>query len=160
MKIKLEKITAKNIWDVVKLQVKDKQRKFVASNTVSLLEAYATQNEGGQVETFAIYDGKQLVGFMMINFDVWNWKGAPKVAHHNYCLWRFMIDKNFQNQGLGRQALKKLIAYVKTKPLGDGDKLYLSYVPGNAYAEKLYKDAGFKENGEKDGPEIVLTLDL
>lgn len=36
----------------------------------------------------------------------------------------------------------------------------MSYVPGNDWAEKLYKEAGFVPNGEKDGEEIVLVLDL
>ena len=60
----------------------------------------------------------------------------------------------------GKKALNEIIKYVKTMPLGKGEKLYLSYVPGNDYAEKLYKDAGFVPNGEKDGEEIVLVLDL
>lgn len=158
--MEFKKITEANIWDVIKLKVKDNQNNFVASNTVSLLEAYATQNEGGKVETFAIYNNKQLVGFIMINFDVYNWPGAPKVARGNYCLWRFMIDYHFQGQGLGKKALAKILAYIKTRPLGDSDQLYLSFVPGNKYAEKLYQEFGFKPNGEKDGPEVVLVLDL
>ena len=71
-----------------------------------------------------------------------------------------MIDQRYQGKGLGKKALNEIIKYVKTMPLGKGAKLYLSYVPGNDYAEKLYKDAGFVPNGEKDGEEIVLVLDL
>lgn len=158
--MEFRKITNENIWDVVKLQVKEDQRQFVANNTVSLLEAYATQNEGGKVEAFAIYEKDTMVGFVMINFDVAYWEGAPAVARNNYCLWRFMIDQHYQGQGLGKKALAKVIDYVKTMPLGQGDKIYLSYVPGNKNGAKLYEDAGFAPNGEMDGPEIVLVLDL
>ena len=96
----------------------------------------------------------------MINFNVFNWDGAPRVAHNNYCIWRFMIDQRYQGKGLGKKALNKLIDYIRTKPLGESEKIYLSYVPGNDWAEKLYKEAGFVSNGEKDGEEIVLVLDL
>lgn len=160
MKIKLKKITPENIWNVVKLQVKDDQKKFIASNTASILEAYATQNIGNKVETFAIYNNYQLIGFFMIDFDIWNWEGAPKVARNNYCLWRFMIDKHFQNKGLGKQSLKEIISYVKTKPLGNGNKIYLLCVQSNVHAIRLFEELGFKPNGEKDGSEIVLTLEL
>ena len=158
--MEFKKITNENIWDVVNLKVKENQKRYVATNTVSLLEAYATQNENEKVEIFAIYEKDTLVGFTMINFNVFDWERAPKVARNNYCLWRFMIDQRYQGKGLGKKALNEIIKYVKTMPLGKGGKLYLSYVPGNDYAEKLYKDAGFVPNGEKDGEEIVLVLDL
>lgn len=56
----------------------------------------------------------------MINFNVCQWEGAPKVARNNYCLWRFMIDQKYQDQGLGVDALAVLIKYIKTMPLGNG----------------------------------------
>jgi Acetyltransferases len=158
--MELKKVTNQNLWDVVNLKVKSDQKEYVADNATSLLEAYATQNEGEKVETFAVYEKDNLVGFAMINFNVCNWEGAPKVARNNYCLWRFMIDQKYQDQGLGRAALNKIIDYAKTNPLGKGRQMYLSYVPGNTYAEKLYRDFGFVANGEKDEEEIVLVLDL
>ena len=158
--MEFKKITNKNLWDVVNLQVKANQKSYIATNTVSLLEAYATQNENERVETFAVYEKDILVGFIMINFNVFNWDGAPRVARNNYCIWRFMIDQRYQGKGLGKKALNKLIDYIRTKPLGEGEKIYLSYVPGNEWAEKLYKEVGFVPNGEKDGEEIVLVLDL
>lgn len=158
--MELKKVTNQNLWDVVNLKVKSDQKEYVADNATSLLEAYATQNEGGKVETFAIYEKDNLVGFAMINFNVCNWKGAPKVARNNYCLWRFMIDQKYQDQGLGGDALATLIKYIKTMSLGNGNKLYLSYVPSNVAAEQLYKAAGFVPNGERIEEEVVLVLDL
>ena len=54
--MELKKVTNQNLWDVVKLKVRSDQKEFVADNATSLLEAYATQNEGGKVETFALYE--------------------------------------------------------------------------------------------------------
>ena len=67
--MELKKVTNQNLWDVVKLKVRSDQKEFVADNATSLLEAYATQNEGGKVETFALYEKDTLVGFAMINFN-------------------------------------------------------------------------------------------
>lgn len=113
--MELKKVTNQNLWDVVNLKVKSDQKEYVADNATSLLEAYATKNEGEKVETFAIYEKDNLVGFAMINFNVYHWEGAPKVARNNYCLWRFMIDQKYQDQGLGVDALAVLIKYIKTE---------------------------------------------
>lgn len=45
--IKLEKVTGKNVWDILKLHVNDKQKSFVASNDISIIEAYAATVGGG-----------------------------------------------------------------------------------------------------------------
>ena len=36
--IRLEKINGKNVWDALKLKVSDEQKKFVASNEISVIE--------------------------------------------------------------------------------------------------------------------------
>lgn len=38
--IHLEKINGENIWDILKLNVSDSQKNFVASNDISIIEAY------------------------------------------------------------------------------------------------------------------------
>ena len=43
--IRLKKISGKNIWDILKLRVRENQRSFVASNDISIIEAYVAQNE-------------------------------------------------------------------------------------------------------------------
>ena len=47
--MELKRITNQNLWDVVNLKVKSDQKEYVADNATSLLEAYATQNEGEKV---------------------------------------------------------------------------------------------------------------
>ena len=39
--VHLEKVNGENIWDILKLSVSESQKNFVASNEVSILEAYA-----------------------------------------------------------------------------------------------------------------------
>ena len=38
--LRLEKVNAKNVWEILKLQVLENQKSFVASNNISIIEAY------------------------------------------------------------------------------------------------------------------------
>ena len=38
--IRLEKVCAKNVWDIIKLEVEESQDRFVASNKESIIDAY------------------------------------------------------------------------------------------------------------------------
>ena len=67
--VRLEKINGKNVWGALRLSVKEDQREFVASNDVSIIEAYTTITANGYAFPFGIYDDEQIVGFLMIGFD-------------------------------------------------------------------------------------------
>ena len=145
-KIHLEKI----LWDyserITKLKVNKEQRKFVAPNADSLIDAYfAITEDKIQVFPFGIYYGKKAVGFIMIAFDCpWATKyfGLPEKF---YYIWRFMIDKKYQGQGFGKEALRLAIEFVKTFPAGKSEGCWLSYEPENEVARKLYQKMGFVE---------------
>ena len=62
--IRLEKIDAKNVWDVIELKVYKAQKDFVASNDLSLLQAFTAEGTGCSAFPFAIYNGKKPVGFI------------------------------------------------------------------------------------------------
>ena len=104
MELTLKKVDAKNIWPLTDLQVHSGQREFVASNTISILEAYTTITAGGHALPFGVYNGETPVGFLMIGYDCADWEAAPAIAAHNYCLWRLMIDGRYQGRGYGRRA--------------------------------------------------------
>lgn len=57
--LRIEKVNGKNVWDIVKLQVKPEQMGFVAKNETSLIEAYTTITGGGFAFPFGIYDGDE-----------------------------------------------------------------------------------------------------
>ena len=52
--LRLEKINRKNIWEILKLKVSESQKNFVASNDVSIIEAYLTITSNGVVFSFGI----------------------------------------------------------------------------------------------------------
>lgn len=159
--IHLEKVNGGNIWDILELSVDDSQKKFVADNKTSIIEAYAAITSGGHVFTFGIYDDKTPVGFVMIGFGTDEyWEDHPKIAENNYNIWRFMIDKRFQHKGYGKAALRLALDFIRTYPCGRAEKCWLSYEPENITAQKLYSSFGFVPNGEKDVDEIIAVLDL
>ena len=82
--VKLEKITGKNVWDILKLCVLDRQKNFVASNDLSIIEAYTTITGNGYAFPFGIYEDDTPIGFLMIGFDTDDyWDDAPLIAKGN-----------------------------------------------------------------------------
>lgn len=159
--LRLERVTGKNVWDILKLRVSDEQRSFVAGNDVSIIEAYTAITGNGYAFPFGLYAGETPVGFLMIGFDTDDfWDDAPPVAKGNYNLWRLMIDQRFQGQGYGTEAVRLALEFIKTRPCGEAEFCWLSYEPDNKTAAQLYRSFGFAETGEMDGEELIAILPL
>ena len=45
--VRLVEVNAKNIWDILKLQVSEAQKSFVAPNDLSIIEAYISITGNG-----------------------------------------------------------------------------------------------------------------
>ena len=71
-----------------------------------------------------------------------------------------MIDKAYQNNGFGKEAVKLALDFVKTFPCGKAEYCWLSYEPENQVARKLYSSFGFVETGDTDGEELIAVLKL
>lgn len=159
--LRLEKVTGKNVWSILKLSVSQEQESFVAPNDVSIIEAYTAITGNGYAFPFGIYEDDIPVGFLMVGFDADDcWEDAPSIARGNYNLWRLMIDKNYQNKGYGKEAVRLALEFIKTFPCGKADFCWLSYEPENEIASRLYHSFGFAETGEMDGDEIIAVLKL
>lgn len=175
MKIHLEKVTEDNVEAIVKLRVTKEQRDYVASNKWSLIDAYLSLADGRPVFAFGIYNGKTPVGFIMLTYDD-DWSGYEREAWLNsdefkfyngkpyYCIWRFMIDKKYQNRGYGKEAMKLALDFIRTLPCGEAEYCVLSYDPENEVAKKLYGSFGFEEINEpgyyEEGDEVSAALKL
>ena len=148
--IRLEKVNDNNFVDLMNLEVAESQKDYVASNTVSMAQAYAVNASGRFVQCFGIYDGDTAVGFAMIGHHSEEYNGMAEIYRHSYYLWRFMIDHRFQGKGFGRDALNLLLDYVLSFPDGEEDTWSTSYDQENEAARHLYASFGFAPNGEKD----------
>lgn len=159
--LRLEKVTGKNVWEILGLHVKDEQKSFVASNDISIIEAYTSITGGGYAFPFGIYDDDMAVGFLMIGYDTDDyWENPPQIAKNNYNLWRLMIDQRYQHKGYGKTAIKLALDFINTTPCGKAEYCWLSYEPENTLAQKLYHSYGFQETGEMDGEEVIAVLKL
>lgn len=159
--LRLEKVTGKNVWSILKLSVSQEQESFVAPNDVSIIEAYTAITGNGYAFPFGIYEDDIPVGFLIVGFDADDyWEDAPSIAKENYNLWRLMIDKNYQKKGYGKEAVRLVLEFIKTFPCGKADFCWLSYEPENEVAKRLYHSFGFAETGEMDGDEIIAVLKL
>ena len=169
--ITLEKITYKNyiktIWG---LNVTRNQKNFVASNANSLAEAYVAITNGRVALPFAICKNEKPIGFLMIGYgaDEEDLEGEDpafiEMAKRSYCIWRFMIDKRYQNKGYGRKVMQLALDYIREFPCGKAESIWLSYEPENEVAKKLYASFGFVEQPQwykgGEGEEIPAVLKI
>lgn len=159
--LSLQRIDGRNVWDILKLKVSKEQQSYVAGNDVSLIEAYISKTENGQIFPFGIYKDDVPVGFLMIGFGTdSSWDDAPAIAQNNYDLRRLMIDIKYQGRGYGKEALNLALEFIRTFPCGRAEYCWLSYEPENKVARDLYRSFGFVETGEKDGEELIAVLKL
>ncbi|MCY3736631.1 MAG: GNAT family N-acetyltransferase [Gemmatimonadaceae bacterium] len=143
--VSLREVTAETLMSILELRVTREQRRFVASNAVSIAQAHFSPEAWFR----AIYAGVTPVGFLMMSVQ-------PEEGE--YYLWRFMIDARHQGKGYGRRAIELLIEQVKGQP--KAKELTLSHVPGDGSPEGFYRKLGFEHTGEEDGGELVMKLTL
>ena len=77
--MKLVKIDNQNVWDIVKLKVREDQSSFVATNDYSIIEAYATISSGYVALPFGLYEEEQPVGFVMIGYGAIGDEVGPSI---------------------------------------------------------------------------------
>ena len=146
-KVTLREITAETVRQICKLSdtLSDAQKKMVAPNAGSIAQAHFNKFAWFR----AVYADEEPVGFIML-YD------NPEESE--YFLWRFMIAGPYQHKGFGKRAMDLLFEYVKTRP--NAKQLGVDCGEGEASPEEFYKKLGFKRTGEKDGDEILLSLEL
>jgi len=144
MSISLREITPQNFDECIDLKVTGAQSGFVASNLYSIAQTKIYPD----MESFAVYDNEQMVGFVMFGFSV---------NFQRYYLVRLMVDERFQGKGYGSAATLEVIE--RMRQIEDCKELYLSCVPENTNAERLYKSIGFERTGEiNEGGEFLMRF--
>ncbi|MDF7640124.1 GNAT family N-acetyltransferase [Bifidobacterium sp. ESL0784] len=142
MTVRLRDIDESNFYQILSMH-RPKGEKYVAPNSISLAEAWLYRDEH-TVRPLAVYDDDELVGFTMTHDD--RTKNIRDI-------WRILIPEEYVNHGYGSQTIQLLAERART----DGFVgLRLSYVPGNALAEHVYRKSGFVPTGAIDDGEIVM----
>lgn len=151
MQVTLREITSETVRAVTKLSVAESQQGFVAPNAVSLAQALFSDDAWYR----AIYADDELVGFVMLSDETLK-KQPP--AQPNIGLWRLMIDQRHQRRGIGREVIRLVLAYVRSRP--GIHSFYTSYVAEPGGPGPFYLGLGFEPNGEIDDGEVVLLYPL
>lgn len=144
-KVTLREITADTVRTICNLSVREDQKQFVASNAVSIAQAYFSEYAWFR----AIYADDTPVGFVML-------EDQPEKPE--YFLWRFMIDARYQGMGFGRRALEMLIEHVRTRP--NATELLTSFHEGDGSPQGFYEKLGFRLTGDWEEGEALMRLPL
>jgi diamine N-acetyltransferase len=146
--ISLRTVDNDNFDLVVKLSetLSDYQKKCVAPNMVSLAQAYVNIDHAWPK---AIYQDEEVVGFVMLSlFD----PDIPKEDWPAYYLWRFMMAKDHQQKGYGKQVLDLIVDKCRK----DGIRyLYTSCEIEGEQPYGFYIKYGFIDTKENDGEQIL-----
>lgn len=142
--VKLMKIVWDNFRDVIELKLEKEQEKHLPSNVYSIAESTLSP----LFHPRAICVNDKVVGFTMYQF------GEVGESDEDDCtIWRFMIDRNHQNTGIGKIAMGMLLEEIEAHQRCKLVDIY--YDPLNFAARKLYAIYGFKEVGERDDGDVI-----
>ena len=147
VEVSLREITADTVVTICKLSdtLVEPQKRVVAPNALSIAQAHFSEHAWFR----AIYAADEPVGFIML-YD--------NPDEPTYFLWRLMVAAPHQGKGYGRQAIARLIEYVKTRPRAT--EFLVSCHEGEDGPEGFYLTLGFRRNGQMEDDEVVLSLPL
>jgi len=145
--VSLQEITKNTVVPICLLSetLTEPKKHYVAPNAISLAQAHFHPHAWFR----AIYAGRTPVGFLMIVDD----PDEPE-----YFLWRFMLAEPYHGRGYARQAIERLVEYVRTRP--GARELGVSCGLGEGSPEGFYLKAGFVSTGEMEEGELVLIRAL
>lgn len=144
--VKIVELNAENWYDCCELEVSEEQTQYMEPNAVSIAQSKFETS----LKPYAIYTGDKAVGFLMYN-------SVPEELD-GYWVYRIMVDKAFQGQGIGKAATKLMIAEM-AKSL-NATKIVVGYHPDNLNAHNLYASLGFEDHGDRFGKEMAVVKQL
>ncbi len=139
--ITISPLSPANFDAVVALRVTDEQRPFVASNVLSI----AQSKIWNYLVPVVITESGSPIGFVLY--------GEDPESHRVYLV-RLMVDHVFQRRGHGAAAIRLILAELQEAY--DCREVFVSVVPGNHIAGRLFRSEGFSPTGEtyEDGEVI------
>lgn len=144
--VKIVELNTENWYDCCEIEVLEEQTQYMEPNAVSIAQSKFETS----LKPYAIYTGDKVVGFLMYN-------SVPEELD-GYWVYRIMVDKAFQGQGIGKAATKLMIAEM-TKSL-NATKIVVGYHPDNLNAHNLYASLGFEDHGDRFGKEMAVVKQL
>jgi len=147
--ISFKPYTRDNWEEALKLEVLPEQKEFAPTIAESLSAAYIKPWDEA-LDPYLIYLDEKMIGAFYLSY-------TPD-SKDNYWLGGFMIDKNYQNKGYGKQALPDILKFISSLH-SKCEEIKLTVEQENIVAQKLYKSLGFADTGRKNKyGEIIYTL--
>ena len=136
--IHLEAITEENWTEAVRLSVDEEQRAFLDTPLGIIARGYVYRDCNARVYT--IQSDGTIVGIALVR----DLDEAPAC----YDLQQFLIDRRYQHQGYGTQALALIMAALREERKYDCIEVCVHKT--DAPALRLFQKAGFKDTGYVD----------
>ena len=134
--IELRAITENNFQRCLSLHASVQDSSFVDTVAYSLAEAWLYHRD---TRPFAIYNDGMMIGFV-----------SMYVGEENYQIINFLIDDTFQRKGLGTEAAKLCIDYLKNE--FSARRVSAPVKLEHAAAQEFWKKQGFCFSGSiEDG---------
>ncbi|WP_028117579.1 GNAT family N-acetyltransferase [Ferrimonas senticii] len=140
--IQLVDVTKDNYLDCLKLELAEDQQENVASNAATIAQSKFESH----YRLRAITCDLKVVGMLAFCFE-----------EQQYWLFRLMIDKSWQGQGIAAKAIGLLLVELGKE---GAPALQTMHKPSNVAAAKLYQRLGFVAVGVMDDGDIQLELRL
>ena len=140
--VRIVELNAENWYDCCELEVSPEQKKFMESNAISIAQSKFEPT----LKPYAIYDNEKVVGFLMYN--------SVQEELDGYWIYRIMVDKTFQGNGIGKVATALMLSEMAKLP--NVKKIIVGYHPENLEAHHLYTSLGFMDEGVRFGKEMAV----
>jgi diamine N-acetyltransferase len=138
--MELRDVNADNWPDVVRIEPREDQQRFVASVAFYLNLCHY----GEDWRPLALYREGEPIGFAMWAFDT---------EEESYWIGGLVIGAEHQGKGYGRAAMEAMLDHLAAQP--GYREAALSCDPENTVARRLYASLGFVETGERVDDELV-----
>lgn len=145
--ITFREITEENFDAIIQMKRPEGEH-LVASNAVSLAQAWLYRNDG-DVFPFAIYHDDEVVGFILLEEDL---------EEERLDLWRIMISCEQEGKGYGSEAIQRVIQYAKES--GKYKNIFLLCSHENVKARHIYDKLGFSETGKICYGDVQMSLNI
>ena len=161
--MQLVDITSENWLDVLELTtnetitVKGSGEPYEAKGMPSLCEEYVASNALSIVQS--VYEDGWVIKAIehegtLIGFTMFGWNEEEEF----YELCRIMIDRQYQNKGYGKQAIRLILDEMKER--FHCSEVYLSTDPENARGKHVYETVGFRSEHEMLDDEELFKIVL
>lgn len=118
---------------------------FILLKMIKVAIVFTSKLQSPFVTSFAVEVEGEIVGFILFEID----EEVLKI-------WRFLIDKKFQNKGYAKEVLKLVIEMAKADKTFY--KILADYVNGNDKMKRLLMNMGFKESRYREDINEFETL--